>query len=361
MSVPITVVIILTLTVAAATSIAVFDNLVIVNAQPSQPNSTQPVTQQDEDEDAVIRQGTVTSEQDPLPGHEEHQRASILPLRQDGSIYTGVLTYTATEPVEVVILNMQNLNETEQAILNATGDDDDELGTLVTSQLDSETSLSLSYITPEYGDSPIPSASIPFVGNALWLHTLSGEPFAATFVVDAQVQPSQAQNNISTLEGITDIVTPEDDEGATEEEEGEAEDAEDATATTTTDDGSIASIAANNNGEVVDDAGNNEEGVIVRIPQGSSSLTDDAYAPNPVEVNIGGTVTWINDDLTSHTATSGTPDSGSTGIFGGTGDSPEIIGPEGDTQSVTFDEAGEFEYYCTLHPSMVGTVVVTEG
>jgi hypothetical protein len=278
MSVPITVVIILTLTVAAATSIALFDNLVIVNAQPSQPNSTQPLTQQDEDEDAVIRQGTVTSEQDPLPGHEEHQRASILPLRQDGSIYTGVLTYTATEPVEIVILNMQNLNETEQAILNATGDDDDELGTLVTSQLDSETSLSLSYITPEYGDSPVPSASIPFVGNALWLHTLSGEPFAATFVVDAQVQPSQAQNNISTLEGITDIVTPEDDEEVAEEtedadtenatatdlegatEEAEAEDAEDATATTTTDDGSIASTSANNNGEVDDDAGNNEEG-----------------------------------------------------------------------------------------------------
>ena len=261
MSVPITVVIILTLTVAAATSIALFDNLVIVNAQPSQPNSTQPVTQKDEDEDAVIRQGTVTSEQDPLPGHEEHQRASILPLRQDGSIYTGVLTYTATEPVEVVVLNVQTLNETEQAILNGT--EDGELGTLFTSQLDNQTSLSLSYITPSYVGSPVPSASIPFVGNALWLHTLSGEPFAATFVVDTQVQPSQAQNNISTLEGITDIVTPEDDEGATEEaeaEEAEAEDAEGATATTTTDDGSIASTAANNNGEVDDDAGNNEEG-----------------------------------------------------------------------------------------------------
>ena len=357
MSVPITVVIMLTLTVAAATSIALFDNLVIVNAQPSQPNTTQLVTQQNEGEDAVIRQGTVTSEQDPLPGHEEHQRATILPLRQDGSIYTGVLTYTATEPVEVVVLNVQILNETEQAILNGT--EDGEFGTLLTSQLDDQTSLSLSYITPSYVGSPVPSASIPFAGNALWLHTLSGEPFAATFVVDTQVQPSQAQNNISTLEGITDIVTPEDDEGVAEEEE--AEDIEDATATTTTDDGSIASTAANNNGEVEGDGGNNEEGVIVRIPQGSSSLTDDAYAPNPVEVSIGGTVTWINDDLTSHTATSGTPDSGSTGMFGGTDDSPEIIGPQGDTQSFTFDEAGEFEYYCTLHPSMVGTVLVTEG
>src|ERR687897_928205 len=273
MSVPITVVIILTLTMAAVTSIALLNNLVFVNAQPSPSNTTQPLTSQDEDEDAMIRQGTVTSEQDPLPGHEEHQMASILPLRQDGSIYTGVLTYTATEPVEVVILNMQILNETEQAILNGT--EDGEFGTLLTSQLDDQTSLSLSYITPSYVGSPVPSASIPFVGNALWLHTLSGEPFAATFVVDAQVQQSQAQNNISTLEGITDIVTPEDDEEVAEEtedadtenatatdlegatEEAEAEDAEDATATTTTDDGSIASTSANNNGEVDDDAGNN--------------------------------------------------------------------------------------------------------
>jgi hypothetical protein len=242
MSVPITVVIILALTMAAVTSIALLDNLVFVNAQPSPPNATQPLTPQDEDEDAIVRQGTVTSEQDPLPGHEEHQMASILPLRQDGSIYTGVLTFTATEPVEVVVLNVQTLNETEQAILNGT--EDGELGTLFTSQLDNQTSLSLSYITPSYVGSPVPSASIPFVGNALWLHTLSGEPFAATFVVDAQVQPSEALNIIGTL-GITDLVTPEDDEGVaeeeteeeeTEEEETEEEETEDATTTTTTDD-----------------------------------------------------------------------------------------------------------------------------
>src|SRR5918998_2472018 len=221
MSVPITVVIILAFTMAAVTSIALLDNLVFVNAQPSPPNTTQPLTPQDEDEDAIVRQGTVTSEPNPLPGLEEGQRASILPLRQDGSIYTGVLTFTATEPVEVVVLNGRTLNETEQAILNGT--EDGELGTLFTSQLDNQTSLSLSYITPSYVGSPVPSASIPFVGNALWLHTLSGEPFAATFVVDAQVQPSQLQNIISSFEGITDLVTPEDDEEIAEEEEGGGE------------------------------------------------------------------------------------------------------------------------------------------
>ena len=79
-------------------------------------------------------------------------------------------------------------------------------------------------------------------------------------------------------------------------------------------------------GATTPDSGNKE--VTVRIPQGSSELTENAYTPNPVEVNVGDTVTWINDDITPHTATSGSSSSGSTGMFGGTDDSPEIIRPD---------------------------------
>lgn len=345
-----TIFVIMALTTGTA-SMVLFDNSLIANAQSPQDTTSQPVTQQQQEEETIIRQGTVTSSQDPLLGHEEHQMATILPFRQDGAIYEGILTYTATEPVEVVILNIQILNETEQQVLNAT-EDDGEFGTLLTSQLDNQTSLAISYITPEYGDSPAPSASIPIAGNAVWLHTLSGEPFAATFASSAQVLKSEIRNNVSSLADPTLTVTPEADET-------DAEDVGTANATTTTSDDNIASTTDANTLEADDDAANSEE-VIVRIPQGSSSLTDDAYIPNPVEVNVGATVTWINDDFTTHTATSGDSGSGSTGIFGGSEDSPEIIGPEGDTQSYTFDEAGEFPYYCTLHPSMVGTVVVTE-
>jgi plastocyanin len=336
-----------------AASMVLFDNSLIAYAQSPQGITSQPETQQQQGEETIIRQGTVTSSQDPLLGHEEHQMTTILPFRQDGTIYEGILTYTATEPVEVVILNIQILNETEQQVLNAT-EDDGEFGTLLTSQLDNQTSLAISYITPEYGDSPAPSASIPIAGNAVWLHTLSGEAFVATYAVNAQVLKSEIRNNVSSLADPTVTVTPEVDET-------DAEDVGTASATTTTSDDNIASTTTRdaNSLEADDEAANSEE-VIVRIPQGSSSLTDDAYIPNPVEVNVGDTVTWINDDFTTHTATSGDPGSGSTGIFGGSEDLPEIIGPEGDTQSYTFDEAGEFPYYCTLHPSMVGTIVVTE-
>ena len=90
----------------------------------------------------------------------------------------------------------------------------------------------------------------------------------------------------------------------------------------------------------------------VSIVPGSSSLTTDAYQPNPVQVSTGATVTWTNDDAQPHTATSGenaTPD--------GTFDSG-IMAPAA-TFEHTFAAAGEYPYYCLLHPNMVGTVSVS--
>jgi hypothetical protein len=168
----------------------------------------------------TVQVGTVTSSPVPLPGLEGEQRATILPLRQGGSIYSGVLTYTASEPVNVVILNVQNLNETERAILNATAEDG-ELGPLLTAQLDNETSLALTVITPQYGDSPAPSASIPFAGNAVWLHTAEDTPFSATYAVSAQTQQAETMNNISNL-----TATAEADDAAADEEEAAADEEE---------------------------------------------------------------------------------------------------------------------------------------
>src|SRR5215213_3147468 len=46
-------------------------------------------------------------------------------------------------------------------------------------------------------------------------------------------------------------------------------------------------------------------GTSVSIVSGSSSLTDTAYQPNPIQVSVGNTVTWTNDDSQPHTVTSG--------------------------------------------------------
>ncbi|MFL6497945.1 MAG: hypothetical protein ACJ70U_04510, partial [Nitrososphaera sp.] len=58
----------------------------------------------------------------------------------------------------------------------------------------------ISSITPT-GDSP--SASIPFAGNAIWLHSPEGTPFAASYAVSAQVLPAENVNEISNMTAAT--------------------------------------------------------------------------------------------------------------------------------------------------------------
>ena len=135
--------------------------------------------------DSFAQQGTVTSTQDPLPGHEAHQLALILPPRDDGAIYQGTFTYTASKPVEVVILeNFSN----ESAV-------DPAYGSIATAPL-GEGTVAISLLTPQY-NSPINAASLPFAGNALALHTLNGDPFAATYTVTGDVEQPQTFNLVN--------------------------------------------------------------------------------------------------------------------------------------------------------------------
>jgi hypothetical protein len=122
-----------------------------------------------------------------------------------------------------VILNVQNLNETERALVNATGDDA-VFGPLLTAQLDNQTSLAIAQITPEYGDSPAPSASIPFAGNAVWLHSAEDTPFVATYAVSAQTQQAETMNNISNLTATA--AAADEEEAAADEEEAAADEEE---------------------------------------------------------------------------------------------------------------------------------------
>lgn len=84
----------------------------------------------------------------------------------------------------------------------------------------------------------------------------------------------------------------------------------------------------------------------VTIVPGASAMTTTAFSPNPLNVSVGTTVTWLNNDGTAHTSTSD----------GGAWSSP-IIAPGGQF-SFTFQSAGTFPYHCMIHPNMVGTVSV---
>src|SRR4051812_42112589 len=63
----------------------------------------------------IVQQGTVSSDVDPLKGHEGHQAAVILPPRNDSAVYSGTLTFTASKPVQVAVINMYNLDNVTAA------------------------------------------------------------------------------------------------------------------------------------------------------------------------------------------------------------------------------------------------------
>ena len=104
-------------------------------------------------------------------------------------------------------------------------------------------------------------------------------------------------------------------------------------------------------------SGGNTTTSSVSIVSGASTLTTDAYSPNPIQVSVGTTVTWTNNDSQPHTVTSGSngqPDN----KFNSSPNFTPLLNP-GQTFSFTFTEEGEYPYFCLLHPNMVGTVNVS--
>ncbi|MFL6525820.1 MAG: plastocyanin/azurin family copper-binding protein [Nitrososphaera sp.] len=104
-------------------------------------------------------------------------------------------------------------------------------------------------------------------------------------------------------------------------------------------------------------SGGNATTTSVSIVPGSSTLTTDAFSPNPVQVSVGTTVTWTNNDSQPHTVASGSngqPDN----KFNSSPNFNPLLNP-GQTFSFTFAQAGNYPYFCMLHPNMVGTVSVS--
>ena len=87
---------------------------------------------------------------------------------------------------------------------------------------------------------------------------------------------------------------------------------------------------------------------------GCEETADGCFIPNTVTIDIGGIVTWENNDTAAHTSTGGSATDGPSGVF----DSSLIMA--GSSFSHTFEDAGTFDYFCMVHPWMVGTVIVED-
>jgi plastocyanin len=88
-------------------------------------------------------------------------------------------------------------------------------------------------------------------------------------------------------------------------------------------------------------------GMIVHIVSGAQILDDKAFQPDPINIKVGNTVAWVNDDTTTHTVTSGT------------GPNDPNVGSQFDSR-ITCTRTN----YCAYlqghggGPSMIGTVIV---
>ena len=74
---------------------------------------------------------------------------------------------------------------------------------------------------------------------------------------------------------------------------------------------------------------------------------NQSYSPNPTTMKTGQTVAWKNNDTIVHDATQVAARFGTGNVNAGATSTP-----------ITMSAAGTFTYHCTIHPGMIGTIVV---
>jgi len=97
-----------------------------------------------------------------------------------------------------------------------------------------------------------------------------------------------------------------------------------------------------------------KEPISVIMPEGAGVQQDGQiyYDPQVLQISVGTNVLWKNEDSTMHTITSGSPQDGPNGVF----DSGIVAA--GESFEYTFTSQGNEDYYCIVHPWMIGSVEV---
>lgn len=80
--------------------------------------------------------------------------------------------------------------------------------------------------------------------------------------------------------------------------------------------------------------------------QANVTIEDFAFSPGNLEVPVGAIVTWTNEDSAAHDATARKADWQTERLS------------KGESETLTFDTAGEYDYYCSIHPSMKARLTV---
>lgn len=77
------------------------------------------------------------------------------------------------------------------------------------------------------------------------------------------------------------------------------------------------------------------------------AMKDFKFIPQDVTVEVGETITWVNEDTAQHNAVAAD----------GEGPASELFN-QGESYSWTAEKAGKIPYVCTIHPGMEGTITV---
>lgn len=114
-----------------------------------------------------------------------HQIVVALPIRSDGAIWTGTVTFTASKPIEMEVFHKYNPSVTPDTAhgqpYNARWIDGNRYA-LSTMTMFSNTPVSVT-------NTPISTGSFVFTGSALLFHKTDGIPFTVTYTIDAVAKP----------------------------------------------------------------------------------------------------------------------------------------------------------------------------
>lgn len=244
-----------------------------------------------------------TSDTDPGMGHESHQLAVL--LAPSDMIYSGTLIYDASENIQLVTLR------------GPIGADEKPAKTWTP---DGDTIFELTFVDPKNA-----KGEWAFSGNALAVHTMKTTEFTVDYKILDLTETEAMIEEEETVELEEKISMEETHEEETMVEETHEEPVGPTTHT-------------------------------VDIPTGTSvpgcEESNACYLPADITINAGDTVEWINIDTAAHTVTGGSPADGPSGVF----DSSLVMASA--NYAFTFDDAGSYDYFCMVHPWMVGSVSV---
>ena len=141
------------------------------------------VAAQQQDDEIYRIQETAMSTAAPVAhtGNLPHAVVFALPIRDDGKIYTGQVTFTASKPIEVEVLHIYRPDQTP-----------DEVHGAPPTAIINGTTITYSHLTGIVdnniitGDVPTASGTFQFTGSGLVFHKRSSEPFTVTYTIDAR-------------------------------------------------------------------------------------------------------------------------------------------------------------------------------